>query len=68
VTATDHGYRQADSLPVGAEIYIFGNRKVLDVHNTSRPDYVRLVTNDGTFEVRRDLWIAPAGDYPLGDD
>lgn len=64
MTADANGYRQAGSLPVGAEIYLFSNRTVIDVHNTGNPNYVRLVTSDGTFEMPRDMWIAPAGEYP----
>lgn len=68
MTAKANGYRQAGSLPHGAEIYLWGNRRVIDVHNTRNPNYVRLTTSDGTFEMPRDTWIAPAGDYPKGND
>lgn len=63
MTADANGYRQAGSLPVGAEIYLFGNRKVIDVRNHKKPGYVVLETNCGTFNMPRDMWIAPAGEY-----
>jgi len=64
MSALDLGYRKAVDLPHGAKIYLYGNRTVIDVHNTPDPAMVRLVTSDGTFEMLRDTWIAPAGDYP----
>ena len=63
--AKAHGYQQAHKLNCGTRIYIYGNRKVIDVHNTHNPNYVRLVTNDGTFYLQRNTWIAPAQEESL---
>lgn len=67
MTALANTYCQAGKLPCGAEIYLWGNRRVVDVHNVGNPNYVRLVTSDGTFELPRDTWIAPAGSSPRQD-
>jgi hypothetical protein len=46
-------YRTVHTLPVGTPIYLYGWRKVVDVHNLSKkeggPQKVKLVTGDGTF-------------------
>jgi len=44
MTAPNAGHTQAGEPPCGHEIFIYGNRPVVDVHNTQRPSMVRVVT------------------------
>lgn len=60
--ATDFGYCAVSKLSCGLPIYLYGWRKVVDVHNVSKaeggPQKVRLVTSDGTFLIDRNTLIA----------
>lgn len=62
MTAPGNGYCQAGKLPCGAEIYLWGNRRVVDVHNVGNPNYVRLVTSDGP----RIVAEVKGTSYPIG--
>jgi hypothetical protein len=62
----DSGYKPVIDLRVGDEIYLYGNRTVLDVkncHESYGKDKVKLCTSDGTFYIYKFMLIAPKGLY-----
>jgi len=57
--AIEQGYKRVVRLTVGSEIYLYGNRKVLDVHTMKDPQKVLLRTNRGEFELDRHTLVSP---------